>query len=98
MLRLIGSVILAARSKNCRKTFPMQTIRCSLILSLASICLLPGCGDSHADSASGKPPPAIVTAGVPVEMPIADSVEYTGRLDAVESVEIRARATGFLTK
>jgi RND family efflux transporter MFP subunit len=76
----------------------MPAIRCSSILSLAAIFLLPGCGDSHADSASAKPPPAIVTVGVPVEMPIADYVEYTGRIDAVDSVEIRARVTGFLTK
>jgi RND family efflux transporter MFP subunit len=76
----------------------MQPIHYGLVASFAASFLLPGCGDSHADSTAGKPPPAIVTAGAPVEMAIADYVEYTGRIDAVDSVEIRARVTGFLKK
>src|SRR5258708_10937816 len=62
------------------------------------VLLLSGCGDSHAGTQTEKPPPAIVTAGAPVERSIADYVEYTGRIDAAETVEIRARVTGFLKK
>ncbi|HLJ10116.1 MAG TPA: efflux RND transporter periplasmic adaptor subunit [Planctomycetaceae bacterium] len=69
-----------------------------LVVSLAGTLLLPGCSDARSDSASERPPPAIVTAGAPVERSISDYVEYTGRIDAVETVEVRARVTGFLTK
>ena len=65
---------------------------------LVALFLLPGCGDSHADSAAEKPPPAVVVVSAPVEVPIVDSVDFTGRTDAAETVEIRARVTGFLDK
>src|SRR5258708_15089590 len=71
---------------------------CASMLFFVVVLLLSGCGAAHSEPASGKPPPTIVTAGVPVERSISDYVEYTGRIDAVETVEIRARVTGFLTK
>lgn len=47
------------------------------------------------------PPPAAATV-VPVSRPIrrdvTEFVEYTGRIDAVESVGIRARATGYIVR
>ncbi len=67
-----------------------------MIFPLAAVLSLAGCDDSHANSPPQKPPAAIVTAGAPVEKPVTDYVEFTGRTDAVESVEIRARVTGFL--
>jgi RND family efflux transporter MFP subunit len=63
-----------------------------------AVLSLAGCDDSHANSSAEKPPAAIVTAGPPVERPVTDYVEFTGRTDAVESVEVRARVTGFLKK
>jgi RND family efflux transporter MFP subunit len=62
-----------------------------------AVLALVGCGDSHAGS-SEKPPPATVIVAAPVEKPIVDFIDYTGRTDAVESVEIRSRVTGFLDK
>ena len=48
----------------------------------------------------GKPPPAMgppqVTVATPLVRQITDWDEYTGRLAAVESVEIRARVSGYL--
>ena len=35
---------------------------------------------------------------MPIEKPVTDYVEFTGRTDAVDSVEIKARVTGFLKK
>jgi RND family efflux transporter MFP subunit len=53
---------------------------------------LAGCG--------GKPPPPMgppqVTVAKPLVRQITDWDEYTGRLAAVESVEIRARVSGYL--
>jgi RND family efflux transporter MFP subunit len=74
----------------------MRSLICSLIVPLSAVLLVPGCDTSHADSAAQKPPAAIVTAGPPVERPVARYIEFTGRTDAIDSVEIRARVTGFL--
>lgn len=58
----------------------------------ALLLLIAGC--------SGNPPPAMappqVTVATPLVRKITDWDEYTGRLAAVESVEIRARVTGYL--
>lgn len=61
---------------------------------------LSGCGpDSQAkaapaDPAAGGPP---VTAAVVLERKIDETQEFSGRLEAVERVDIRARVGGFIT-
>lgn len=44
--------------------------------------------------AQGGPPP--VTVAKPIQRPIVEMDEYTGRFDAVGAVEIRARVSGYL--
>jgi multidrug efflux system membrane fusion protein len=44
------------------------------------------------------PPPAEVTVSQPVAQPVTESLEFTGTTAALESVDIRARVTGFLEK
>src|SRR5690606_21424593 len=53
---------------------------------------LAGCGRA------GPPPmpPAEVTVSKPLVRQVTDWDEYTGRLAAVESVEVRARVSGYL--
>jgi multidrug efflux system membrane fusion protein len=51
-------------------------------------------GKSVRDSASPPPPP--VTVSQPLEKMITEWDEYTGRFTAVETVEIRARVSGFI--
>jgi RND family efflux transporter MFP subunit len=65
----------------------------SLVLS---VCSLVGCESSQADSNAA--PPAVVIVSSPVEESVVDFVEYTGRTDSAESVDIRSRVTGFLDK
>jgi RND family efflux transporter MFP subunit len=76
----------------------MRLLFCGFTVPLFAVLLVPGCDTSHADSAAQKPPAAIVTAGPPVERSVSRYIEFTGRMDAVDSVEIRARVTGFLNK
>src|SRR5712675_1169815 len=55
--------------------------------------LLAGCGDKPPAAAAGPPP---VTVAHPLQKKITEWDEYTGRFNAVETVEIRARVSGFI--
>jgi RND family efflux transporter MFP subunit len=44
------------------------------------------------------PPPPEVSVSQPLEQQVQERLEFTGRTNAIESVEIRARVTGYLTK
>ncbi len=70
-------------------------INAAWCLLFPAMLALVGCDQSQADSAA-KPPPTVVVVSPPVEESIVDSVDYTGRTDSAETVEIRARVTGFL--
>jgi RND family efflux transporter MFP subunit len=65
----------------------------SLVLALAA------CGPSpQQQQAAGAPPPPPVTVAKPVERGVVDHDEYVGRFVAVDSVEVRARVSGYLEK
>jgi RND family efflux transporter MFP subunit len=42
--------------------------------------------------------PQVVPVAKPVQRPVTEFVEYTGRADAVETVGVKARATGYLIR
>jgi RND family efflux transporter MFP subunit len=65
-----------------------------LCLGLVAL-LLAGCGQKAEQQAAPAAPP--VTVAQPVKRMITDWDEFTGRFDAVEQVQIRARVTGFVT-
>ncbi len=56
--------------------------------------LLVSCGESQKQG--GAPPPPAVTVAKPVKRMLSDYDEYVGRFTAVDSVEIRARVSGYL--
>jgi multidrug efflux system membrane fusion protein len=58
---------------------------------------LAGCGQGQ-QPAQGAPPPPTVTVANPVKRTIVDQDEYVGRFVAIESVEVRARVSGYLEK
>jgi RND family efflux transporter MFP subunit len=62
---------------------------------MAALMVLAGCGQSQQQASA--PPPA-VTVTRPVERTIVDQDEYVGRFVAVDSVEIRARVSGYLSE
>jgi multidrug efflux system membrane fusion protein len=65
-------------------------------LALAT-SLLPGAGCDRSNAAAPPAmPPAVVTVSHPVEREVVDYDEYTGRLEAAESVDVRARVSGFI--
>jgi membrane fusion protein, multidrug efflux system len=61
-----------------------------LLLALA----LGGCDQKPAAQAAAAPPP--VTVSEPVRRTVTDWDEFTGRFDAVEEVQVRARVGGFV--
>ncbi|MET0231506.1 MAG: efflux RND transporter periplasmic adaptor subunit, partial [Rhodanobacteraceae bacterium] len=58
---------------------------------------LAACGHSQAGNpqAAAPPPPEVTVAGV-IAKPLRDWQEFTGRLQAVDTVEIRPRVAGFI--
>jgi RND family efflux transporter MFP subunit len=63
----------------------------------AALLLLAACSESPQKQASAPPPPAVTVAN-PVKRVIIDQDEYVGRFVAVDSVEIRARVSGYLDR
>lgn len=69
------------------------------LLAIAAIfsgLSLAACGQGQ-QQAGGPPPPA-VTVAKPTQQIVTDYDEYVGRFVAVDSVEIRARVSGYLDK
>ena len=56
---------------------------------------LSGCGDKPPQQAASGPPP--VTVAQPTKRTVTDWDEFTGRFEAVEEVQVRARVGGFVT-
>jgi multidrug efflux system membrane fusion protein len=77
-----------------------------LVLALAgagagAVAALAGCSDATgkaAEAQAAPPQAAPVSAAVVVEKPIAETQEFSGRLEAVEHVEIRPRVSGYITE
>ena len=59
------------------------------------VLVLAGCGKK--EEAAAPPAPA-VTVAQPTKRMTTDWDEFTGRFDAVQQVQVRARVTGFVTK
>jgi membrane fusion protein, multidrug efflux system len=64
-------------------------------LILIAALALSGCGDKPPAPAAAAAPP--VTVAQPVKRTVTDWDEFTGRFEAVEEVQIRARVGGFVT-
>jgi multidrug efflux system membrane fusion protein len=75
---------------NTMKTLWHRTVRCVLV---GLTILLTTCTQQQP---SNPPPPPKVTVSQPVVRDVVELDEYTGRLEAIESVEVRARVSGYL--
>jgi RND family efflux transporter MFP subunit len=64
-------------------------------IALAVTVALAGCGDRQPQS-RGAPPAPTVIVEKPIKRTVSDFDEYVGRFTAVDSVEIRARVSGYL--
>jgi RND family efflux transporter MFP subunit len=73
----------------------MRLLHCLSRYALSGLLLLmTACAQQQPTAA--PPPPPKVTVSQPLHREVVEWEEYTGRLEAVEAVEIRARVNGYL--
>jgi multidrug efflux system membrane fusion protein len=70
--------------------------RLVLLTAACGLALSGGCQRSPPQVPPAQPPTIPVSR--PVQREVTDYVDYTGRTDAVESVGVRARATGYIER
>ncbi len=83
-------------TENDRPGGVCRVTRSSIWLCFVVLTLIGGCRTKQAAAPSSAEPGIPVSH--PVEREVTDFVDFTGRTDAVESVGIRARVTGYLEK
>jgi RND family efflux transporter MFP subunit len=67
-----------------------------LALMIALAAALAACAQGQSEPRAAAPSPPTVTVAKPVGKMLADQDEYVGRFVAIESVEVRARVSGYL--
>ncbi len=60
------------------------------------VAAIVGCGDKHPQIE--ELPPAVVDVATPIQRTVTDYQVFTARTQAVQSVDLKARVTGYLTK
>jgi len=75
--------------------FNLQSFRVVGPLVVLLAVALSGCGDKPPQPVAAAAPP--VTVAQPTKRTVTDWDEFTGRFDAVEEVQVRARVGGFVT-
>jgi RND family efflux transporter MFP subunit len=74
----------------------IRLFQCTLPLLLAGCVLGAGCQRAAPPAPPPAPKPPEVTVSLPTYEEITDHEDFTGQTDAVRSIEIRARVTGYL--
>ena len=69
-----------------------------LLFLFATSLLLVACGKSQSQAPGGPPPPPQVSVAAVIEKEVNEWDEFTGRLEAVERVEIRPRISGYVER
>jgi RND family efflux transporter MFP subunit len=87
----------ALESQKLAQTMALKlTSRCGVgSLAVVLAAMLSGCGEKPAPQAAAAAPP--VTVAQPVKRTVTDYDEFTGRFEAVEEVQVKARVGGFVT-
>jgi RND family efflux transporter MFP subunit len=86
-LRSLATTVSDIMTTTIRASFPAAW----MIMAAA----LAGCSGGQSPAA---PPPPAVTVAKPVQRTVVDQDEYVGRFVAIDSVEIRARLSGYLSR
>ncbi len=73
----------------------VRRIALGTVTALA-LAVMVGCSGSHAETAA--PPPPQVTAAPVLIKPVSQWDDFSGRVEAVQSVELRPRVSGYIDK
>ena len=84
----------AEKSERLAQTVTSRSLRDLRLLIMLLAVTLSGCGDKPPPAAAAPPP---VTVAQPTKRTVTDWDEFTGRFEAVEEVQVRARVGGFVT-
>ncbi|KAG1602832.1 hypothetical protein G6F46_013861 [Rhizopus delemar] len=66
-------------------------------VSILAAAVLAACSGGHAEEAGAPPPPQVSAAPVLVKQ-VSQWDEFSGRVEAVQSVELRPRVSGYIDK
>jgi len=71
----------------------------SLAMAGVLAAVLSACGDANSKTASAAPAQGTpITAAVVLEKAITETQEFSGRMEPIESVQIRSRVAGYITE
>lgn len=79
--------------------FKQSQHRIKTLAGIAALLLLVSCEQESASRSAASPeapPPPRVSVATPLQQQVTDWDEFTGRLQAVETVEVRPRVSGYL--
>lgn len=71
-----------------------QARRAAAVVAVAAI--VAGCDPATSENTAGERPPPPVDVATPLVKPVTEWDTFTGRFEAVEHVELRARVSGYL--
>lgn len=69
-----------------------------IFVALFSLMLLNACAHDDKETGAQKGPPPKVKVAYPLHREVSEWDEFTGRIEAVDSVDVRARVSGYLEK
>ena len=75
-----------------------KPLTAALVVAGLAAAVLSGCDSATANTAGAAPAAPPITAALVIEKPVTETQEFSGRLEAVERVDIRARVGGFITQ
>lgn len=75
---------------------PDPTSYYRVAITVCLILLLAACNQNAQETTTRTPPPVGVKTVHPVQQELVDWDEYTGRVEAIQSVDVRARVNGYL--
>ena len=73
-------------------------VRSRMVILFTTFALVASGGCQHSPSQLAPPEPPAIPVSQPVSRQVTDYVDFTGRTDAVQAVDVRARVTGYLVK
>jgi multidrug efflux system membrane fusion protein len=72
-------------------------VRSRMVILFSTVALVTGVGCEHSPELAPPEPPALPVSH-PVSRQVTDYVDFTGRTDAVQAVDVRARVSGYLVQ